>query len=133
MVNGAKSKPRIRPLFVPSSIDFERLPEDVKQVFETIIGPVYEELVLEPECALERAGGATFVFWLMEELLRQLDLGGSLNFSRKQSDAQREDREKAVVRCLRVSAAKERALGALVRLRKFARTRSKRLSFSLGE
>lgn len=121
----------IRPYFLASSVDFEQLPESVKAVFDSIIEPLYRELVIEAPNALERAGGATFVFWLTEETLRQIAVGGSMDVLQTQSDAQSEAREKAVVRCLRVSSAKDKALAALARLRKFADSRRREsLSFS---
>ena len=120
MHKNAKQPTSVRPFFLSADVNYDRLPDSFKSAFTNIIEPLYQELVLEAPNALERAGGSAFVFWLTEEILRQLAAGHGMDLALSQTDEQRERQEKAVERCLRVGAAKDKALSALVRLRKFA-------------
>lgn len=120
MHKNVKQPTSVRPFFLSAEVNYDRLPDSFKSAFTNIVEPLYQELVLEAPNALERAGGSSFVFWLTEEILRQLAAGHGMDLALSQTDEQRERQEKAVDRCLRVGAAKDKALSALVRLRKFA-------------
>lgn len=107
-----------KPHFLPPGLDYASLPEAIQGVFVSVIDPLHQELVVAAPNAIERAAGTTIVFWFAEEVLRQSELGGSMDFSHAADEAGRELREKSVFRCLKVSAAKEKALATLIRLRK---------------
>lgn len=112
---------RPRPYFLPESIDFDALPAAVQAAYESIIQPVYEELVLQPNTGLERAAGTTIVFLLVQELLDQFELGQALNLQQPATADDIGGREKALQRHLRLVAAKQTAISALLRLRKLGR------------
>lgn len=111
------AEPRVRPYFLPEGIDFDTLPEAVKVAFETIVEPAYSELVLGAGNALERALGATFSFLLAEEVLNHFEIGHKMNLTQTQLDADREARDKAMARFLKLLGAKNAALHALIRIR----------------
>lgn len=122
MHKNARQPTSVRPFFLSADVNYDRLPESFKSAFTAVIEPLYQELVIEAPNALERAGGSAFVFWLTEEVLRQLTAGHGMDLSLSQTEEQRERQEQAVERCCRVGAAKDKALSALIRLRKFANT-----------
>lgn len=107
-----------RPYFVPTDVDFEALPDAIKIAFQAIVQPAYDELVLSAPNALERAMGTSFVFLLAEEVLNHFEIGRQMNLSQIQSAADREQREQALSRYLKLLGAKNSALNALLRLRK---------------
>lgn len=109
--------PRVRPYFLPENIDFDTLPEPVKVAFAAIVEPAYSELVLAAGNALERSMGASFVFLLAEEVLNHFEIGRQMDLSQTQVDADREAREKAMARYLKLLGAKTSALNALIRVR----------------
>lgn len=111
------AEPRVRPYFLPEGVDFDTLPEAVKVAFETIVEPAYGELVLGAGNALERSMGATFTFLLAEELLNHFEIGHKMDLAQKQLDADREARDKAMARYLKLLGAKNSALRALIRIR----------------
>lgn len=107
-----------RPYFFPEALDFASLPRPVQLAIYAIVVPAYNELVLAAASALERSAGATFVFYLTLELLEQFDLGEMIasGFLRAGSGA---SREAGIARCLRLSTAKDKAAGFLLRVRTF--------------
>jgi len=117
MSTAEAAEPRVRPYFLPQSVDFDSLPEAVKVAIETIVEPAYSELVLAAGNALERSMGASFVFLLAEEVLNHFEIGRQMNLSQTQVDVDREAREKAMARCLKLLSAKHSALHALIRVR----------------
>lgn len=106
--------------FLPDTFDFAAQPAAFQAAFRAIIEPAYQDLVVAPRDALERSVGTTIVFLLVEELLDQQDLG--LEFDRSQSmiRSDRDAREKAINRYLRLVGAKQAAINALHRVRQMA-------------
>ncbi len=107
-----------RPYFLPPDVDFDSLPESVKVAYETIVQPAYDELVLYAPNALLRSIGASFVFLLAEELLDHFEMGNQIDFARAERAADRELRDRALVRHMKLLGAKNAALHALLRLRR---------------
>ncbi len=120
MADFESKKPRSRHYFLPETFVFEAQPEAFQAAYLAIIEPAYQQLVVAPRDALERATGITIVFLLVEELLEQQDLG--IEFDRAPSKARgdRDAREKAINRHLRLVSAKQTAINALFRVRKLA-------------
>jgi hypothetical protein len=110
-------KPPARPYFIPASVDFDRLPDEVKLAMIEIVGPTYEELVVMPASALERSAGVTLTFLLTVEILEQFELCESMNFSRTAEQDLAAGREKLIARHLRLVSAKQQATNFLTRLR----------------
>lgn len=118
MDSDEEPQPPARPYFVPESVDFEALPKSVKVAFKTIVEPAYTELVLAAPNSLERSMGASFVFLLAEELLNHFEIGREMDLAQTQAGADREQRDKAFARYLKLLGAKNAALHALLRIRK---------------
>lgn len=111
---------RSRPYFLPETFDFEAQPAAFQAAYDAIIEPAYKQLVVAPLDALERAAGTTIVFLLVEELLDQLELGLQFDLAPTTTRGDREAREKAINRHLRLVGAKQTAISALLRLRKLS-------------
>jgi hypothetical protein len=107
-----------RPYFVPEDVDFDALPESVKLAFQTIVQPAYDELVLAAPNALERAVGTSFVFLLAEEVLDHFEIGRQMDLSQTHSVVDRQQRDQALSRHLKLLGAKNAALYALLRVRR---------------
>lgn len=118
MSTAHESPPTIRPYFLPDNVDFGSLPEAVQVAFRTIVEPVYVELVLNAPTALERSAGASVVFLLAEEMLQHFEIGRRMDLTLAQDAAEREQREKALARHLKLLGAKNSALATLQRIRK---------------
>jgi hypothetical protein len=120
MTEPAPKPPRSRLYFLPAGFDFEAQPAAFQAAYDAIIEPAYQQLVVAPRDALERSIGTTIVFLLVEELIDQQDLG--LEFDRSQSTTRgdRDSREKAINRYLRLVSAKQAAINALHRVRQMA-------------
>jgi len=119
MESVAKS-PRSRPYFLPETFDLEAQPAAFQAAFDAIIEPAYQQLVVAPLDALERAAGTTIVFMLVEELIDQLELGLQFDLASGATCGDRGAREKAINRHLRTVSAKQTAINALLRLRKLS-------------
>ncbi len=111
-------KDSVRPYFMPENVNYDLLPVSVKIALETIVEPAYSELVLSAPNALERSMGASFVFLLAEEVLNHFEIGRQMDLAQTQCAADREQREQALSRYLKLLGAKNSALNALMRLRK---------------
>jgi hypothetical protein len=114
----ASEPKRIRPYFLPETVDIDTLPRAVRAAFTTIVEPAYQELVLGATRALERSAGASFVFLLAEEVLNHFEIGRQMNLDQSQTADDRAQCEQALARHLKLVGAKNSALGALLRIRK---------------
>ena len=123
MENDTRDSAPIRPYFMPRTIDFDSLPEDVKTALSAIVQPAYDELVLGAVTALERSAGATITFLLALEVLDHFQIGHTMNLSGMPCDEQdAARREKDLNRYLRVVTSKQKAAGFLLRLQQLRRT-----------
>jgi len=112
--------PRSRPYFLPETFDLKAQPAAFQAAFDAIIEPAYQQLVVAPLDALERTAGTTIVFLLVEELLDHFELGQQFDLASTTTRGDREAREKAINRHLRLVGAKQTAISALLRLRKLS-------------
>lgn len=108
-----------RPFFVPSGVNFDELPEELKVAILDIINPAYRRLVLKAEDGLEKSGGITVIHLLRLEILDQLELTQGLEKSRHLEAS--EERGKRIERHLRVVGAKSKVSNFLFRLKEFRR------------
>ena len=108
--------PLIRPYFVPAGIDFETLPDAVKAVFTEFVEPNYRELVLGATTPLERTAGATLTFLSALEVLDQVELGRDMHLAGAPAEKDTAERDKAMVRHLRLVSSKQRAESFLLRV-----------------
>ena len=108
-----------RPFFVPSGVNFDELPENLKVAIAGVIGPAYDRLVLQAEDGLEKSSGVTFIHLLWLEVLDQLELAQGLEKSRHLETS--EERSKQIDRHLRVVGAKSKISHFLFRLKEFRR------------
>lgn len=120
MTESLAETPRSRLHFLPDSFDFDAQPAAFQAAYDAIIEPAYKQLVVAPLDALERAAGTTIVFLLVEELLDQFELGQQFDLAPTTTRGDREAREKAINRHLRLVGAKQTAINALLRLRKLS-------------
>lgn len=120
MTEPAPKPPRSRLYFLPAGFDFEAQPAAFQAAYAAIIEPAYQQLVLAPRDALERSVGTTIVFLLVEELIDQQDLGQEFDRAESKTRGDRESREKAINRYLRLVSAKQAAISALHRVRQLA-------------
>lgn len=118
MNRAPKQPPSVRPYFLPEGIDFNALPASIQDAFTAIVEPAYRELVMAAPNALERSMGATFVFLLAQEVLNHFEIGRGMDLAQVQSDADRDLRDQALGRYLKLLGAKNAALNGLMRLRK---------------
>ena len=59
------------PAWVPDNVDFDKMPEAVRQAVAEIIEPAYRRLVTGAEDPLERSVGITIVHLMWLEILQQ--------------------------------------------------------------
>lgn len=105
-----------RPYFLPASIDFASLSQDVRLALQTIVQPSYDELVLAAPTAIERSAGVSLTFLLALEVLDQFALGNLLDLGQSKSGDQSTKRESLIARHLRVISEKQAVSRFLVRL-----------------
>lgn len=70
-----------RPYFVPASVDYAALPEDVRRALVGIVGPVYDQFVVHALTPMERAAGNSLAFVLTLEVLHEFDVARVIDFS----------------------------------------------------
>ena len=61
------------PAWVPEDVDFDKMPEAVRQAVAEIIEPAYRQLVTEAADPLERSVGVTLVHLMWLEILEQYE------------------------------------------------------------
>lgn len=118
MTDSSTKAPPSRLHFLPDTFDFDAQPASFQTAYRAIIEPAYQQLVVAPRDPLERASGTTIVFLLVIELLDQLELGHEFDLSQGKTHGDRDTREKALNRHLRLVSAKQAAINALHRVRK---------------
>jgi len=109
----------IRPYFFPADIDFATLPEEVKLAVETLIEPLYQQLVLEAEDPLERAAGSSLVCLMVLELLDQFELGQLMRPGNQDEQADRDQRDQLTARYLRLVGGKQKTTDLILRIRNY--------------
>jgi hypothetical protein len=107
-----------RPYWVPTGVDFDRLPDELRAAIVGIVNPAYRELVLASRDELEKASGVTIISLLWLELLDQVQMGRDLTDPGTIFSPSKE-RENLIARHLRLSNAKIKASGFLLRLHEF--------------
>jgi hypothetical protein len=110
------NEPPIRPFFIPEDVKFESLPEPLRLAYKQIVEPAYRQLVLQATTALERSEGLSTVYLLWQEVLVQYEISKTMNLSRPHESANSEDREKRIVRYLRLTNAKHQHSSFLLKL-----------------
>jgi len=123
MTTAAVSPSSVRPFWIPAGVDIDSLPEEVQAVIAAIINPAYHELALEAKPGLEQSTGLTIVHLLWLEVLDQLQLATSTNFSglvggNEDDETAAQQRGTIISRLLRVLGAKNQASRFLLQLRK---------------
>lgn len=107
-----------RPYFLPSSIDLEAFPAEVRLAVDEILMPVYREMVMGAQSSLERAAAVSLAFLLYLELIDQFAIGQDAIVSKAGADESAR-RDKAIERYSRIVGAKQKVLGFLQRLEEF--------------
>jgi hypothetical protein len=120
MTNPATKPPPARLHFLPDTFDFAAQPPAFQAAYTEIIEPAYQQLVVAPRDALEKSVGTSIVFLLLEELLDQQELGLEFDQAQAKTRSDRDAREKALNRHLRLVSAKQTAINAYLRVRKLA-------------
>ena len=111
-----------RPLWVPAGLQVEQLPQELRAVLIKVIGPIYQELVLNAPSALEKMAGLTNVHLQWLEILGQIELGRAINEPAELTSPS-EEREQLMARHLRVVNAKLKAANFLRQLQELRRKR----------
>lgn len=107
-----------RPYWIPATVDFDRLPDELKAAISAIVNPAYQELVLKASPGLQQSTGLTIVHLLWLEISDQIELGHARDDQREEPEARREY-EKTIDRLLRLAGAKQKMSGLLLRLHEF--------------
>ena len=105
-----------RPYFIPSSIDFASLPNEVRLAFREIVQPAYDELIVAAPGTLERSAGSSLVFLLALEVVDHFALGGLFDLTVATSSERAAEREILIARHLRLIGAKQLVSNFLLRL-----------------
>lgn len=108
--------PIVRPYFIPASVDFENLPEEVRLALIGVVGPAYEDFVDRAKNALERAAGVTLAFALTMEVLEQFKLARVTDFSTLAPPDAVPESGKLLDSYLRLAYLKQKSAGFLFRL-----------------
>jgi hypothetical protein len=69
------------PLWAERDVAFKKLSPDQQHSLRQIVGPLYQQFVVEPHDPLERSCGISVIHLIWSELLKQCALA-SLNYSR---------------------------------------------------
>jgi len=108
--------PSVRPYFIPASVDYDALPEPVRQALVGVVGPAYQDLVERALTALERAAGVTLVFLLTMEVIEQFALARVTDFGAPPSADAARERDKLIEAHLRLVSAKQASARFALRL-----------------
>lgn len=116
----ASHAPPSRPEFLPAAVDFESLPEPVRQALIDQVGPVYQELVAAAPTAHERSVGVALVLLCSLEVIDQFALAQSTDFTTiaAQTPQQRAAHDKRLRAHLRLASRKLRVAKLLFRLQR---------------
>jgi hypothetical protein len=105
-----------RPSFIPASVDYDALPDDVRRALVNIVGPAYQDLVERALTARERSTAATLVFLLTMEVLDQFALARATDFSTLAGAEAAHQRDKLIESHLRLVSAKQMSARFMLRL-----------------
>lgn len=108
----------LRPFWVPDSVSFDSLPEELKIAITGIINPAYCELVLSAPSGLEQSTGLTIVYLLWLEILDQIQLGKGFAENSDEPDILKRGEAK-IAQYLRLVGAKNKTSNFLLRLHDF--------------
>ena len=112
-----KSPTRIH--FLPANVPYEALPAETQTALSTIVAPLYDEVVLRAESALERSAGVTLTHLVTLEILEQVQLGKTIDFFGDGDKDTEAARDKRIDRHLRLLGAKSNFSQFLLRLQQF--------------
>ena len=99
-------EPVKRPYFIPSTVSYDNLPADLQTALISLVGPIYDQHVVQARSPLERSAGASLAFLLTLEVLDQFALMQMTNFDPPSETADTEMRQKKIERHLRLLGAK---------------------------
>ena len=105
--------------FLPANVPFESLPSETQTALSTIVAPLYDEVVVRAESALERSAGLTLVHLVTLEVLEQIKLGTMIDFCDDSDKDSEVARDKRIDRHLRLLGAKNNYSQFLLRLQQF--------------
>lgn len=108
-----------RPEFLPASVDYDSLPENVRRALAFVVGPVYQEFVADVPPSALRSVGAQLVLLLTLEVISEFAVTQATDFTTLpggQTPEQRQARDKLVSAHLRLVRRQLRVAGDLMRL-----------------
>jgi hypothetical protein len=105
-----------RPYFIPPSINYDALPQEVQIALTKIVAPMYERLVVHAASELERSAGMTLTFLETLEVLDQFRFGRDFDFGVPPKYVDLDDRAKQIARHLRLISSKQTQHDFLLKL-----------------
>jgi hypothetical protein len=121
MITNSPNSPPVngpRPYWVPSSVAWETLSTEAQRAIQTLISPLYRDLVLGEVDALSKAVGATIVHLVWLEVFDQIRLGEDPAAAAADSTSA-SDRQAVIAAHLRLVGAKAKMINLHLRMSEF--------------
>ncbi len=107
-----------RPYWIPTGVDFDRFPAELRTAIREIINPAYRELVEQARDGLEKSAGLTVIWLLWLEIVDHIQMAHTFTTARSIMQMS-EEREQLITRHLRLAGSKIKASSFLLSLHAF--------------